>query len=959
MVTPAPTGMVSFLFTDVVGSTRSWEADPAGMAASIELHDSIVRRCIEEGGGHVFSTAGDGFGAAFTAPHEAITTAVRIQHQVLAADWSGPALQVRMGLHTGAVAERDDDYFGPAVNRAARIQAAGNGGQILVSRTTAEAAADWLDSDTTLADMGTHHLKDLEEPEHLFEVRHPGLPEVSDPIKVVDAHRHNLPEYLTSFVGRSDQLEGLADLLDGHRLVVLTGVGGTGKTRLAVESARRMVGRFPDGTWLVELAPVTNPTFTMTAIGDTWGLRPGEGASIDEVVARYLRTKELLVIIDNCEHLLDAAASAIRHLLDSSPGVQVVATSRESLGIPGEALLQVPSLPLSADAGELDSEAVHLFLDRAAEARPDFSPGRSDLEAIVRICRRVDGIPLGVELAAARLRSLAPAELAHRLEGSFRILAGSAKASLPRQRTLSATIDWSYDLLTPQERDLFRRLSVFAGGFDLAAAEGVCTGEGVKAWEVLDLVDSLIDKSLVLTSQTKAGGTRYRLLEPVRQYAQERLSDSRKAEETQLLHASYFSDLVGIASPGLRSPDQQDWTGRLHIDYPNIRAALTTLAEARDHSRYLQMVFDLFCYWMSAGMQLEAIDSALAVLEHARADTDPSLRVKTWWTTAFLGAQITRPESVGYANQGLSLARSLEDDNMIGRMELALGAAIRHSTSDPGYLDHLTEGSRLLDANPEPAWWEPTWDRALSDFLLFEYLPAEDERWVEHYEAATNGFESLGDEAFLAAALTMSSMPSSTLGKEKEPNLLRAMEITGRLDLPLWRGHARLYFGINLLVQESHAEAADYLGTGAVDLEECGDLSCWAHARRYGAWSELSLGAPEKARRWILDVIDSLPDLPLKEIHKPRTLDLAVDLLVAAGEHEWAAVALGLAQRTELEVAAVMGRGHDRLRTEIVRVLGQSRADELLAEGDSLDLDEGLAAIREWLEQMSPAGTPV
>lgn len=956
MVSPVPSGTVSFLFTDVVGSTRSWEDDPAGTARGIEMHDEIVKRRVAEAGGHVFSTAGDGFGVAFATAHEALATAVRIQRELLTARWPGSPLEVRMGLHTGTADERDGDYFGPVVNRAARIQASGHGGQILISATTAEAAASGLDSDTTLVDLGLHRLRDVEEPLRLYDVRHTALPVVTEPLRTQDALRHNLPEFLTSFVGRDEQMERLDELLAEHRLVVLTGVGGTGKTRLAVEAGHRQLPAYRDGVWLVELAPVTDPSLVMTAIGDTWGLRPGEGAPIADVVARYLRERELLVVIDNCEHVLEAAAGAIRHILDSAPGVRVIATSRESVGLPGEALLHVPSLGLPSDSDEIDSESAQLFLERAADVRPDFSPDAPELEAVARICRRVDGIPLGLELAAARLRSLSAQELADRLEDSFRILAGSAKASLPRQRTLSATIDWSHDLLETPDRTVFRRLAVFAGGFNLEAAEAVCPGNDMEGWEVLDHLDSLVDKSLVFPSHDPGRDTRYRMLEPVRQYAQERLMSSGEAAEVQRTHARHYVDMVDAASPRLRGPEQGAWLERLDADYANIRAAFTVLSETGDAERHLRMAFALFPYWMAGGMQLEAIDTALVGLREIAPGIDPLLGVKVWWTTAFLGAQITRPESIQHAREGLALADRLDDPNARGKMELALGAAIRHSTTDPEYLEHLVEGRRLLEEHPEPVWWDPPWERALIHALLFEYLDPDDPHILEHFEAAVAGFERLGDEVFLSIPLTMTTGVIGSMGNDwVVEKLRRAVEITERIGIPLWRGHARFFLGVMLSMRGDDAAAIEPIAAGAKDLEECGDLNCWAGASRRQAMAEAALGAPDDARRRLGRVLEALPSLPMRDLQRIRLVDAMTSVLVSAGEHERAAVALGLAEANELAVSLAAGRGLDSLRLDIVEVLGETKTAELAAEGAAWSLDEGVAVLEGWMKEGQPS----
>jgi predicted ATPase/class 3 adenylate cyclase len=944
-----PSGFVSFLFTDVEGSTRLWEHDPEAMAASLALHDEILRRGASSKEGHVFSTAGDAFAVAFATPEEALETALDLQRQLLAAAWPGPALRVRMGIHTGVAEERDGDYFGPVLNRAARIMASGHGGQVMVSATTAAAAK--IAPPVRLADRGIHHLKDLDAPEHLFELRHPDLPVVEKPVRSVEVRHHNLPDYLTSFVGRVRELEELEHLVRGHRLTVLTGVGGTGKTRLAVEAARRSVDTLPDGAWLVELAPITDPSLVMTAIGDLWGLRPGEGASIEEVVSRFLWSKELLLVVDNCEHLLDAAADAVRRILNAAPKVRIVATSRESLGIPGESGVRVPSLGLPDATHPRDAESVLLFLDRAAAVLPDVEWSDADVEAIGRICRRIDGIPLGLELAAARLRSMTIGELAGRLEDSFRILSGSAKAALPRQRTLHATIDWSYDLLEPAERAVFERLAMFAGGFDLAAAEAVCAQGSVERWEVLDRIDSLVDKSLVVSSPHPIAGTRYRMLEPVRQHAQERLVGSGDSVTVIDAHARHFAAFVAEAAPRTRGPDQMTWDRRLDVDYDNVRAALRTLLEAGDVHGYLDMVFDLYVYWMHTGKHVEGIAAGLAGLGAAPEGTDPHRLIRVWWTTAGLGAQITDPEAIGRARTGLALAEQVGDLNAIGRMQLQLGFSIRHATTDPTYLDHLVEGRRLLDAHPEPHWWEPEWERGLLNLFLAEYLPADDPRIREHLDAALAAFEQVGDEALYAAALFETVGLLGTGDDEAVmANLTRAVEIMGSIVVPYWYGHALMVMG-SLLRNEGELEAAaGYLSKAADRLRDCGDLACWATSTRGLALAVSALGGPERALGLLDTVLEVTPALPMPEIVRPRTLDALAEVLAGAGEHRHAAVVLGCAEVTEFPVTSIIARlDHAGLRKRLVDILGAEAVDQLTREGAALHPDDCLVRARDWL----------
>lgn len=944
MVANIPTGTVSFLFTDVEGSTRLWESDSDGMAASLALHDEIMRGVIEAQRGHVFSTAGDAFAVAFGSVGAAVAAATTIQLQLLGADWPGPPIKIRMGIHTGMAQERDGDYFGQVLNRAARIMSAGHGGQILLSSVTA--GAPDLDGGLTLRDLGTHHLKDLDEPEHLFEIRHPDIPVVERPVKTVDIRRHNLPDYLTSFVGRVKELVELSCLIDQNRLVVLTGVGGTGKTRLAVEAARATAPERPDGAWLVELAPVTNPHFIMTTIADTWGLRAGEGASIEDVVTRYLWSRDLVLVIDNCEHLLDAAAAAIKLLLDACPKLRVIATSRESLGVAGEALLRVPSLGL-ADATRTieDSEAVQLFLDRARAVRPDYEPSSDELAEIGRICTRIDGIPLGLELAAARLRSTSAAELADRLEDSFRILSGSAKTALPRQRTLAATIDWSYDLLKPAEQAMFRRLSVFAGSFDLDAAESVCVGDGVEEWEVLDHLDSLVDKSLIIPAQVERAHTRYRMLEPVRQYAQERLSDTAEPIRFRAAHALHFVELVSQASPGLRTDEIVATMKRLDVDYDNIRGALATLLETGEIDDYLALGFDLMSYWMHKGLGVEAIELSLEGLRAATAETDKLGMVKLWWALAIHAAELTDPDGVDFGRAGLELARQSGDPNAIGRMEIALGAAIRHATTDPEYLEHLVEGRRLLEAHPEPHWWPATWDDGLTQLLLAAYLPMEDERLGEHGEAALDAFERAGDPALLAATLNDMGGTLYVMG-DRERGLeynVRACEMLARMDSPNWYGHALMLRGILLTFEKEPVEAMSQFAESARLLDMVGDVNCWATSTRGLARCETVLGDTSSSAGRLLAVLERMPTMPMPEITKPRTLDAIAELVLTAGDLEEGGVLLGAAIAAPFDPSATIRPAElDEIRSATVAQAGESKAKQLFRQGAELDVDDAL-----------------
>ncbi|MDH5294860.1 MAG: hypothetical protein OEW91_14365, partial [Acidimicrobiia bacterium] len=809
----------------------------------------------------------------------------------------------------------------------------------------AEALAAYRDARTTLGDeLGVEpspELQLIEEQVLMHDTR----------LSAPAARRSNLPTVLTSFVGRSRELEDIAGLLDASRLVVLTGAGGTGKTRLAVETARTVTDRFRDGVWLVELAPVTNPAFIMTAVGDVFGLRPGEGATIEDVTRRFLFSRDLLMVIDNCEHLIDAAAAAIRDILDAAPGVRVLATSRESLGIQGESILRVPSLAVP-DGGQPieESASVRLFLDRAVSARPGYQPSDEDLEAIAAVCRRIDGIPLGIELAAARLRTISPRELSRRLADSFGILSGSSKATSARQRTLEATIRWSHELLKPDERDVFQRLSVFAGGFDIDAAETVGRGVSMDPLQVVDALDSLVDKSLVMVTH-QGEATRYRMLEPMRQYAAQQLADTGETDAIAFAHAHHYASMCARTSPLVHGREQMTAIGAIREDYDNVRLAFARLLEREDRDGYLTMAFDLFLFWVLEGMHLEGIETIVAGLDAEGDAVDPVVAIKAQYVAATLGSEITDPESVAHARAGLELARVHGDPNLIGRMELILGASIRHSTIDPEYLEHLLEGRRLLEAHPAPHWWAPVWESALHNLVYAAYLPREDERLSEHIDAALRGFEEAGDEALYAATLSDSA---AVYGQGRDDwviaNSTRAVEILERLGVPYWHGHAVQLLGAIHQSRGDHAEALRHLEASTSELDLCGDVSCWMRSTIAAIVSRVELQSTEGAGRMFHAVLDALPVVPLAELHIPRLLDALAAVLTAEQRDEEAASVLGLALATPFPVETLFPREplHERLTTQLEGRLGAGRARTLFAEGAAGSVDDLLDKAASW-----------
>lgn len=538
-----PTAVWTFLFTDLEGSTRTWEHDADAMDGWLAAHDEILTRAIEARGGQVFKHTGDGLCAVFSSAPDAVTSAVDLQRALVAAsDAAVGPLRARVALHTGEARERGGDFYGPTLNRCARLLEIAHGGQVLLSGPVVALinGGAALASDLTLHDLGRHRLRDLQQPERVWQIAGEGLASAFPPLRSLDAFTHNLPVQRSTFVGREAERETLRGLLAADRLVTITGVGGCGKTRLALAVAAEVMEKFRDGIFFIDLSTQMEPALVATTIIAALGLPAGQGSAEDRLI-EFLGDRVSLLLLDNCEHLLDACAATADRLLSSCPALEILATSREPLSIDGERVWRVPSLGLPSDDA-LDevarSQAARLFVDRAAAVRPGFALNAGNAATIADVCRRLDGIPLAIELAAARVAHLAPQEVAARLNDRFRLLSGGRRA-VQRQQTLQAVLDWSHDLLSEPERVLLRRLSVFAGGWTLEAAQGVCAGDGFEATGIVDLLGALVSRSLVDLADC-GDYTRYRLLETVRLYSQDQLMAAGEAATVRSRHAEWY-----------------------------------------------------------------------------------------------------------------------------------------------------------------------------------------------------------------------------------------------------------------------------------------------------------------------------------------------------------------------------------------------------------------------------------
>jgi predicted ATPase/class 3 adenylate cyclase/DNA-binding NarL/FixJ family response regulator len=564
---------VTFLFTDVEGSTASWERDPDAMGSALATHDAILRSAIGSHGGVVFATGGDGLAAAFSRAEAALRAAIEAQASLAGARWpEGLALMVRMGLHTGESREHEGDYFGPVVNRAARVMDAANGRQILVSSATREIVGGERGDSTTLLDVGVHELRDVIEPVRLYRVDDGAFASDPRPPRTGGIRSGNLPLGSGVLLGREADLEAVAGDLAAARVVTLTGVGGIGKTRLALEVGRGSRTEWRDGVWFAALDTIDTPEAMLRALLGLLSIEPRSQADLESLI-EGLRFRESLLILDNCEHLLDAVAEVTNAIVSSCPGVRVLATSREPLDVEGERVRRVRSL--ATDQG---GASVALFSLRAEDVGASLDTDR-DMDAIVRICRRLDGIPLAIELAAARARSLRPAEIAERLDDMFRLLTGGRRVSTERHRTLRATLEWSYDLLREPERAVLDRLSIFAGSFALDAAEAVAAAEPVLPDDIVDIIDRLVSRSL-LVPVGDVDETRFRLLEPIRHLAAERLASRGEIDGVRRAHTQWYLDLIVRLGERWRAGDDQGAWPIAARELPNLRVAFDHLVEA-------------------------------------------------------------------------------------------------------------------------------------------------------------------------------------------------------------------------------------------------------------------------------------------------------------------------------------------------------------------------------------------
>jgi predicted ATPase/class 3 adenylate cyclase len=870
-----PQGIITFLLTDIVGSTSLWERYPEAMRRALVRHDSLAEAIITAHVGMLVKPrgGGDSLFAVFARATDALCAACELQRAYLQEEWQQYAaeevdrqaidfaLRVRIALHTGEADLRDGDYYGATVNRGSRLRDVAHGGQILLSQAVYELANAGLPPDTCLLELGSHRLRDLQQAEHIWQLCHPELPSDFEPLRSLNASRHNLPVQVTSFIGRDNEITAVKQLLKTTRLLTLTGSGGVGKTRIALQVAADLLDHYPDGVWLVELASLSDAALVQQAVAAAVNVREEPGRSLLQTLVDQLQSRRLLLILDNCEHLLTASAQVAAALLRSCAGVQILASSREGLNIAGETLYRLPSLAMPDKWETLTAstarqyEALGLFLDRAASASPAFAATDRNVPVIAQLCRRLDGIPLAIELAATRVKSLPVEQIAERLADRFRLLTGGSRTALPRQQTLRALIDWSYELLSPQERELFHRLTVFVGGFTLEAAEEVIgkreEGKGKSMYgssfpssDVLDLLTALVDKSL-LVSEEQEGRARYRMLETLRQYGREKLRECGHEMEQQRRHLVYFLAIAEEAERKLRGSEQAWWLERLDTEHDNLRTALSwTPTDEHEAELGLRLGSALWWFWHVRGHFAEGREWLALKLTACSSRTADRAK-------ALNGAAVLARNQGDYASAHTLSLESLEIKRELGDRQgiaaslnnlatLALGQG-DYAAAKPYYEESLAIERQLANRQG-----------ITSSLIGLGNVALEQGDYEAAHQLYTESLRikrELSDKRGIAASLAALGNVAFYRSDNVEAQALHQESLSMRRHLGERRGIAASlqFLGSVAAAEESYRAAKEFFAESLSIRRELGDklgIANALHGQGYVAWRE---GDPETA----------------------------------------------------------------------------------------------------------------
>ncbi len=908
-----PGGTVTLLFTDIEGSTALLQTLGDRYGRLLSEHHRILRAAFTDQNGTEVDSAGDGLFFTFPSARAALLGAIEAQRQIARSEWPGNvAVKVRMGMHTGEPHSGEGGYIGIDVHRAARICGVGHGGQILVSQTSHDLLGTELPQDVSLIDLGEHRLKDLIVPQRLYQVAAEGLARGFGPLRTSGGRPNNLPRELTSFVGRDRQLSEAGGILGTAPLLTLVGPGGVGKTRLALRLAHERLDEYEDGAWLVELGTVVDGALVLQTIATTLGISQQPGRDLTASVVDHLRTGTRLLILDSCEHVLAATAATAQTILGACPTVRIMATSREGLGVAGEALYPVPSLSLPELGGRMKtdesdpSESVALFADRAKAVQPAFRLTSDNAVTIAQLCRRLDGIPLALELAAARTQSLSVDQIAARLDDQFKLLTGGSRVSVPRHQTLRATMDWSFDLLSDAEHAILLRTAVFAGSLSLEAAEAVCASDTVDSAEVLDLLSRLVEKSLVIAEPS--GDGRYRLLETIRLYALDRLVASGESEAIRRRHRDWYLALVEQVAPGFfHGPESRPALERLTVEHDNLRAALQwSAADPHERGAALRLTVGLWRFWEIRGHPYEGREWLERALVGGD-DGDLSLLVSDALTGAAVLASMQGDDAaaVGFHERILAIQRRLGDPT-------GVEYALNNLASAAARLGDLIRARSLYDESLGIA--REAGDVRGQAFLLINLAgvaadQGDDSAARAGFDQSVAIFERLGDRWGGAFARDEFATVLTRRGDPAAAGALLGEALATWRDLGDQRGVARV------LIHQ--ADVASQVG----DLAEARRLARQSLAIRQSLGDMPGIAAAMEKLAWVLSA--EQPEAAARLIGSAESLREAIraPIPAAARQDHARRLAALTEQLGEMDCAACIGQGRTMAPVEVVATL--------------------------------------
>lgn len=767
-----PSGKITFLFTDIESSTKIAQQHPEGLNEFLQAHNSLINKAVNSNNGFVFKTAGDAFFCSFADSADAVKASRDIQKRLTEIKTEGIKLKVRIGIHTGAAEWNGEDYMGYiTLARTQRIMSAAHGGQILISDKTYENLKENKLDNLTFRDLGERRLKDMIQPLRLYQICADDLPSEFPPLKTLDERPNNLPVQLTNFIGREKEIAEVKYLLTKTRLLTLTGPGGTGKTRLSLQVGADIIDEFSSGVMLVELAPVSDPDLVALTIARTLGINELPNQDTETVIVDYLKNREMLIILDNCEHLIDTCAKITEKLLQKCPKLKIIATSREALRSDGEITHKV----LSLDHPEPDEkctliqltqyEAVRLFIERALAVNPGFRVNNENAPALAQICHQLDGIPLAIELAAVRINVLSVEKIREKLNDRFKLLTGGRRTALPRQQTLKALIDWSYDLLNEKEKILLQRLSVFSGGWTLEAAEEICIDDKIESYDIIDIQTTLMDKSLI-NSVEKTGMIRFYLLETIKQYAEEKLCESTDLKNK---HLNYFRKLSDHEKMRLNGINQTEWIRLTEADYDNIRSAIQYASENNPQEAFI-ILSDMTNYWSIKGFFQEGLQTCQKVLNNNPGEVG-IFKARVLYSAGLLSYGLGySAEAENYARESLAMFRDADFKEGIGISLNLLGVSLNLNINNSDeVVECLNESLSVLTSINRK--------REISNVLYnlsFPFLKKGDyEKALRYREESLEIARELNDTHFIAVVTT-----SLGISEFRRDNFEKAREYT-------------------------------------------------------------------------------------------------------------------------------------------------------------------------------------